>query len=236
MTTTPTVFTLHDPIYPWQAWAYRLFQKSNQYYVSISDAQRRPAPNLPFVNTIYNGVDLRLFPYSSSARDYFAFVGRLAWYKGPTEAIRAAQLANTKLLIAGGPNTGLYWDEHIASTFNDRIQYAGQVRYGLLKTYYGGAKALLVPILWEEPFGLTMIEAMACGTPVIAFRRGSVPEIVVDGVTGFIVDTVEEMAEAMKKIDQIDRKACREHVEKNFTVEKMIEAYERVFLDIVGKG
>ena len=93
---------------------------------------------------------------------------------------------------------------------------------------------MLFPLQWEEPFGLTMIEAMACGTPVIAFRRGSVPEIVVDGVTGFIVDTVEEMTAAMQKIDQIDRRKCREHVERNFTVEKMTDRYETAYAKILG--
>jgi len=233
--TTPMVFTLHDPIYAWRAWAFRLFQQPNHFYVSISDAQRRPAADLPYAATVYNGIDTTLFPFSDSAEDYFAFIGRLLPRKGTREAIHAAQKSGMRLQIAGGPSEGPYWEKDLAPHLNERIQYLGQLPYTKLADIYRRAKALLVPISWEEPFGLTMIEAMACGTPVIAFRRGSVPEIIVDGVTGFIVDTVEEMAEAMKKIDQIDRKKCREHVEKHFTVETMVNNYEKLFVDLAGK-
>jgi len=112
-------------------------------------------------------------------------------------------------------------------------RHIGVVSRRELYEYYGNAKATLVPIQWEEPFGLVMIESMATGTPVIAFRRGSVPEVVADGKTGFIVDTVEEMFEATKKIDHISRNICRKHIEENFGLEKMIDEYEKSFLKIV---
>ncbi|MEK7603932.1 MAG: glycosyltransferase, partial [Patescibacteria group bacterium] len=164
------------------------------------------------------------------------FAGRLEEKKGVFEAIQVAQATNSKLLIAGSPSEGKYWDEKIAPHLNDKIRYIGLVPYNEIARYFRNAKAFLFPILWEEPFGLVMAEAMAAGTPVIAFNRGSVPEVVVDGKTGFIVKTVEEMAEAIRKIGQIDRRECRKHVEDNFSVEKMVDGYERAFLKILNEN
>jgi len=228
-----TVYTLHDPIYPWRGDVFRIFSAPNQYYVSISDAQRKPAPDLNYLATIYNGIDLKLFPYSEKAGDFFLFVGRIAPEKGVAEAVEAARIADVNLIIIGPPVTGAYWEERIKPFLNDKIKYLGHVSYHELYKYYQKAKAILVPIQWEEPFGLVMTEAMACGTPVIAFRRGSVPEIIKDNKTGFIVENVGEMAEAIKKIGNIKRKNCREHVEKNFGTDKMVENYEKEFLKIV---
>lgn len=233
----PVVFTLHDPIFPWRAEVFRLYRKPNQHYVSLSDAQRKPAPDLPYAATIPNGIPLEHYPFAEKAgTDAFVFVGRLLPVKGVSEAIRAAKLAGAKLIIVGRYPWGTYWEREIKPQLEPgKIEYAGGVPPNETAPFYQNAKATLIPIQWEEPFGLTMIESMACGTPVIAFRRGSVPEIVVDGVTGFIVDTVEEMAEAMKRVDEIDRRACREHVERNFTVEKMVDRYEALFLNLTQK-
>src|SRR3989344_2619551 len=224
------VYTLHDPIYPWRAEIFKMFQSSNQYYVSISDSQRKPARNLNYLSTIYNGIQLEEFPFSEEYDDYLLFVGRLHPEKGVAEAVEAAKLADEKLLIVGPPVTGAYWDTRIKPYLGDKIKYIGHVDYKDLDQYYRRAKALLVPIQWEEPFGLVMIEAMACGAPGIAFRRGSVPEVIKDGKTGFIVDTIDEMAEAIKKINIIKRSDCRRHVEENFSSEKMIARYEEEFL------
>jgi len=229
----PTVYTLHDPIYPWRADIFRMFSSPNQYYVSISDAQRKPAPDLNYSATIYNGIDLKLFPFSEKAEDFFLFVGRIAPEKGVAEAVEAARIADVNLVIVGPPVTGSYWEERIKPYLGDKIKYAGHVPYRNLYQYYQKAKAILVPIQWEEPFGLVMTEAMACGTPVIAFRRGSVPEVIKDKKTGFIVGNISEMAEAIKNIDSIKRKSCREHVENNFGMDKMVESYEKEFLKII---
>lgn len=229
----PTVYTLHDPIYPWRAEIFKMFQSPNQYFVSISDAQRKPAPDLNYLATIHNGIDLSLFPFAEASDDYFVFVGRLHLEKGVAEAVAAARQAGAKLLIIGPPVTGDYWDRQIKPYLNDRIKYVGHVPYNELFRYYQKAKAILVPIQWEEPFGLVMIEAMACGAPVIAFRKGSVPEVVIDGKTGFIVNTVGEMAKAMNKIAALNRKDCRDRVKSNFSLERMIDRYEEEFSRLI---
>jgi len=229
----PAVYTLHDPIYPWRAEIFKMFSSPNQHYVSISDAQRKPAPKLNYLATIYNGIDVDAFPFSRNSGDYLLFVGRLHPEKGVAEAVQVARRSNEKLLIIGPPVTGEYWEKQVAPYLDEKIKYLGYVPYNKLFQYYQKAKAILVPIQWEEPFGLVMIEAMACGTPVIAFRRGSVPEVVVNNKTGFIVDTIDEMVAVVKKIDKINRADCRKHVEKNFTIEHMVDRYEEEFLKLV---
>lgn len=229
----PVVYTLHDPIYKWRTEIFKMFQSPNQYYVSISDNQRLPAPDLNYISTVYNGINIDLFPYSENHDDYFLFVGRLIREKGVAEAIKAAKLAGEKLIIVGTPTSGEYWEKEIAPHLDENIQCPGYVPYNELYKYYQKAKAILVPILWEEPFGLVMTEAMACGTPVIGFKRGSVAEVVEDDKTGYVVETTEEMALAMKKIDGIKRSDCRARVEAMFSNECMVEGYEKAFLEIV---
>lgn len=230
---TPTVYTLHDPIHPWRAEIFRIFSSPNQHYVSISNAQRKPAPDLNYLATIYNGVAISKVPFIQKPKgNYLLFVGRLHPEKGVAEAVEVAFKTGEELLILGPPVTGEYWDKKVKPYLGDKIRHLGVISGRKLYEYYGNAKATLVPIQWEEPFGLVMIESMAAGTPVIAFQRGSVPEVVADGKTGFIVNTVEEMVEATKKIDHINRNICRQHIEKNFGLEKMIDEYEKSFFKI----
>ena len=231
----PVFYTLHDPIYPWRAEVFSMFASPNQYYISISDAQRKPAPHLNYAATIYNGIDLNAFPFSKSHDNYLFFPGRLHPEKGVAEAVQVAKMTGEKLLIAGLPASGSYWNKKIAPYLDDKIQYIGFVPREELFKYYQKAKATLVPIQWEEPFGLVLTESMACGTPVIAFNRGSVPEIVIDGKTGFIIknNNLKKMADAVKKIDKINRADCRKHVEQNFSIQRMVDRYEEVFLKIV---
>lgn len=234
---TPVFYTLHDPIYSWKAEVFSMFASQNQHYISISDAQRKPAPDLNYAATIYNGIDLGAFPYSESHDDYLLFIGRLQPEKGLAEAVQVARMTGEKLLIIGPPVTGEYWDKKIAPYLGDKIQYLGFVPREELFKYYQRAKATLVPIQWEEPFGLILTESMACGTPVIAFERGSVPEIVLDGKTGFIIkdNNLEAMAGAVRKIDKIKRIDCRNHVEQNFSIQRMIDRYEEVFLKNISR-
>lgn len=233
----PTVYTLHDPIYPWRAEVFRMFSSPNQYYVSISDAQRKPAPDLNYLATIYNGAPIEEIPFIKKPKgNYLLFVGRICPEKGVAEAVEVARRTGEKLIILGPPVTGEYWDKKIKPYLNEKIRHIGVISRKGLYEYYGNAKATLVPIQWEEPFGLVMIESMACGTPVIAFRRGSVPEVVIDKKTGFIVNTVEEMAEAIQTTDAINRNDCRIHIEKNFSSKQMITRYEKEFLRLVNKS
>lgn len=236
LTKTPVVYTLHDPLYPWRTDVFRMYQTKNQYYISISNNQRKPAPGLNWAATIYNGINLRLFPFDPKPKNHLLFLGRLLSKKGTHEAIQAVNLAKEKLIIAGHPSEGIFWDKKIKPYLRRKnIEYAGNIPYKKTYKYYGQAKALLCPIKWEEPFGLTFIEAMACGTPVIAFDYGSAKEVIKDGKTGFIVKNIRAMAKAIKKIDQIDRKECRARVEENFTIKKMIDNYEKVFFEILKK-
>jgi len=233
----PVAYTIHDPLNKWRIKLYKMFESKNQHFVSISNAQREPAPGLNYAATIYNGIDLNRFPFAEKPKDYFVFVSNLREKKGAVEAVKAARKARVKLLIIG-PKSGLkrsYWKKSIAPYLGDKIKYIGFVKREKLYQYYQGARAILVPIKWEEPFGLVMTEAMACGCPVIAFRRGSVPEIVEHKKTGFIVKDVEKMAEAIKKIDEIKRIDCRKRVEKRFSVEAMVNGYEKLFLKIAFK-
>ena len=231
----PVFYTLHDPIYPWRAEIFSMFASPNQYYISISDAQRQPAPDLNYAATIYNGVNLNNFSYSEEHDDYLLFLGRIQPEKGVAEAIKVAKMTGDKLLIIGPPVTGDYWDKRIAPYLNDKIQFLGFIPRGQTSKYYQRAKATLAPIQWEEPFGLILTESMACGTPVIAFGRGSVPEIIIEGKTGFIIknNDLEAMAGAVKKISEIKRTDCRKHVEQNFSIQRMVDHYEEVFLKIV---
>ncbi|KKT22431.1 MAG: Glycosyltransferase, partial [Parcubacteria group bacterium GW2011_GWB1_43_8b] len=226
----PTVYTLHDPIYPWRAEMFQMFASPNQYYISISDAQRVPAPDFNYLATIYNGIDLADVPFSEKHGDYLLFVGRITPEKGVAEAVEVARKTGEKLFILGPETTGSYWEEKIKPYLGDQIRHIGVVSRKELYEYYKNAKATLVPIQWEEPFGLVMVESMATGTPVVAFRRGSVPEVIDHGKTGYVVDSVSEMADALKKIDRIDRRECRRRVEANFTTELMVNRYEKEFL------
>ncbi|TFG35375.1 MAG: glycosyltransferase, partial [Parcubacteria group bacterium] len=132
----PTVYTLHDPIYPWKADIFRMFSSPNQHYISISDAQRKPAPDLNYSATVYNGINLNLFPFSDKPEDFFLFVGRIAPEKGVAEAVEAARLADVNLVIVGPPVTGSYWEERIKPYLGDKIKYTGHIPYRELCNYY----------------------------------------------------------------------------------------------------
>lgn len=256
----PTVYTLHDPLPSSRTdlryWLYRKF--SRHRYVSISDSFRRSSDlALNYVGTVYHGIRAGDFPFSGKASDYILFMGRLVPEKGLHDAIDAAIATGTMLEI--GTNfpdpfhETAYFREQIKPKLdNPFIGEPGMVRGNDKMLLYKEAKALLFPIHWEEPFGMVMVEAMACGTPVIAYNRGSVPEIVRDGVTGFIIDENDDnrpghgswiikkqgvagLAEAVTRIPELDRAACRRHVEEKFTVAAMVSGYERVYQEAIRK-
>ena len=243
LVSTPTIFTLHDAIIPWRKFVYSAYKNISQiYYVSISDTQRKPLKNLNYISTVYNGLDLEKYPFSEKSKESFICAGRIIQKKGTHIAIQGAKKAKVKLSIIGlAKKEEDYWKKKIEPYINENIEYKGMVSHSKVFEFYQNSKALLFPIQWEEPFGLVMIEAMACGTPVIAFNQGAVPEVIKDGKTGFIVDplnkkgkpNIEGLVKAIKKIDQIDRKECRKHVEENFTIKKMVDNYEKVYYKVI---
>ncbi|HYG83294.1 MAG TPA: glycosyltransferase family 4 protein [Verrucomicrobiae bacterium] len=227
----PVIYTLHDPINPLFREVLEMYQTPSQYFVSISENQRIPAPDLPYVATVYNGIDTDVFELTEEKDDYLLFAGRINQQKGVKEAIQVAQQTDHRLLILGPiyADQQEYFDQHVKPHLNEKILYLGFVERETAVRYFQKAKAFLMPIQWEEPFGLTMAEAMACGTPVIAMRRGSVPEVVADKKTGYIVDSVTEMAEAVAKVKRIKPENCRKHVEERFSTDKMVDGYEAAF-------
>lgn len=227
----PTVYTLHDPIYDWYRELFELFASQNQTYISISDNQRRDAPDLPYAGTVYNGTDVKLFNYSDTPEDYLLFAGRITAEKGVKEAIQVAKKSGHRLLIIGPINHGSqdYFDQYIKPELDDRILYLGRMDQPQLVKYYQKAKAVLTPVQWEEPFGLTTIEAMACGAPVISLNRGAARELIVDGKTGFVVSSIAEMIEALDKVGKISRKDCHDHVARKFSYDQMVDHYEQAF-------
>jgi glycosyltransferase involved in cell wall biosynthesis len=231
----PVVYTVHDPIDANFRQAMEMYGSDNQFFVSISDNQRVTAPDLPYAATVHNGIDTEKFAYNDESGDYLLFSGRIMPDKGVREAIQLAEETNSRLLIIGAVYSGQkdFFDTQVKPHLNDQILYLGFMERDLITTYYQKAKALLFPIQWEEPFGLTMIEAMSCGTPVIALRRGSVPEVVVDGKTGFVCGSVAEMKAALEKLDTIKRSDCRAHVEANFSNATMVQGYANVYRALV---
>jgi len=241
---TPVCFTLHNPInYPpgtdTSKLIYNLFKKvKNVHFISISKEQRKPLPTLNYAATVYNGTDLKKFSFNKKKGDYLAFAGRIIPLKGIDIAVQAARKTGEKLKIAGPiPSSDSldYWNKKIKPYLSRKITYEGMLTPNQMISFYQKAKALLLPTLLEESFGLVMTEAMACGTPVIAFKRGSIPEVVKHNKTGYVVKNQKEMIEAIKKIDKIKREDCREWVEKNFSLEKMIDNYEKTYLKILKK-
>lgn len=230
----PIVYTLHDPVYQWRKEVFKQFQTDNQFFVSISKFQQQAAPNLNWAGTVYNGVKMEMFPFGEKSADFCLFSGRILPKKGTLEAIKAAKKAKEKLIIIGSNEDKRYWTKKIKPLLKKGITYKGLVPYNQTFGYYSKAKASLMPILWDEPFGLVFIESMACGTPVITFNRGSAKEIVKNGKTGFIVKDVNGIVKAIKKIDTISRQECRQWVSDNFTTEKMVDGYEKIFFEILG--
>jgi glycosyltransferase involved in cell wall biosynthesis len=228
----PIVCVVHDIIAGWFRDAMKLFAAPNLSFISVSDTQQLTAADLPYVTTVHNGVDVKQYPFCADPDDYLLFVGRIADTKGVREAIEVAEQSDSRLLIIGPVYEGneAYFKEHVEPKLNERILYLGFMERDKIVTYYQKAKALIFASQWEEPFGMTMIEAMSCGTPVMAFRRGATTEVIADGKTGFLVDSVSEMATKVKKLARIKRAECRKRAENCFSLEKMAEGYEAALM------
>jgi glycosyltransferase involved in cell wall biosynthesis len=230
---TPTVHTLHGRLdLPHLTPLFRHFR--DVPLVSISHAQRAPLGrlHLAWVGTVHHGVPLERYPYSRSGGRYLAFLGRVSREKRLDLAIATARRVGLPLKIAAKVDAADldYFEREIRPLLSDPlVEFVGEIGDDAKPAFLGGALALLFPIDWPEPFGLVMIEALACGTPVIARPCGSVPEVLVSGRTGFVVDTLDEMVDAVGRIGDIDRAACRRHVEERFTVARMADDYEAIY-------
>lgn len=251
---TPTVYTLHDPAPQADTLAHALYDNFKKHrYITISRAQQQTYKGYNVVGMVYHGIDIGLFPIEKGIAG-FIWLGRLVPQKGVEDAIKACVITNESLVVGSqfpGPHeASTYYRSFVAPMLDyPKIKKVGMVITSRKAALLGHAKALLFPIKWDEPFGMVMIEAMACGTPVIAYNRGSVSEIVRDGLNGFIIDPdnanrpgkgswiikkqgVAGLVEAIKRIKEIDRTTCRKHVEEHFTVEKMVDGYEEIYKKI----
>ncbi|MDQ3875152.1 MAG: glycosyltransferase family 4 protein [Actinomycetota bacterium] len=196
--------------------------------ISLSLNQRRPRPDLPWIANIPNALDLSLYPCKPHRGDYLLFLGRMSPDKGAHRAIAVAMETGLPLKLAGKtrePGEHRYFQELVEPHLGDGIEHLGEVTHGEKVELLQNARVTLFPIEWEEPFGLVMIESMACGTPVIATRFGAVPEVIEQGRSGIIVDAYREMAAAIEDADALDPTECRRYVEERFAPERMVDAY-----------
>jgi glycosyltransferase involved in cell wall biosynthesis len=230
---TPTVQSIHSPITPEIKQFLQPFRTNR--YISFSLAQRKATPELNWIGNVYHGVDTNIFSFNQKPEDYFLFLGRITEEKGVHLAIEAAQKAGVKLLIAGRsyPTEG-YWHEKIEKHIDGKnIRYVGEADFKTKIELYKNAKAVLFPTQYDEVFGLVMIEAMACGTPIIGWDKGSVSEIINHGKTGFVIKSVPEMIKAITVIDAISREETRKRAEMYFSIKKMVEGYTKIYTRII---
>ena len=232
---TPTLTTLHGrldlPTLPVIFEAYPAAPVN-----SISMDQRRPLPHAHWVGNVYNGVDLSHLAVGDGSGGYFAFLGRISSDKGIAQAIEIARRTGIPLKIAAKIDDDQpdYYDQIKEDLCGPLVEWIGEISEEQKSAFLGNARALLFPIQWPEPFGLALAEAMACGTPVLATPYGAVPEIVTEGITGFVRPTTDALVEAVGRLDEIDRSACRAHVESHFSAQTMTTGYERLYQQLIG--
>ena len=233
LTTTPVVATIHGFSSPAILPVYEKYN-DNAFYISISDADR--APTLEYLATIHHGIDLEQFSFQEKAGDYLVFFGRIHKDKGAREAIEIALTSGIKLLLAGIIQDQEYFEKYVEpELMPGKVEFLGSIGPEQRNQLLGGAKALLHPIYFNEPFGLSVIESMACGTPVIAFNRGSMPELIQHGENGFLVDDVQQAITAVAQLNTLSRANCRRHVEHVFSVDRMVDNYLNVYQQIIDK-
>jgi glycosyltransferase involved in cell wall biosynthesis len=230
----PIVTTLHHPLTEETITLYKKFK--NVSFVAISKNQRKQAPGVNIVKTIYHGVPLEKYPFNEKPQNYLLWLSRIGPDKGIAEAIDIAKISGEKLIISGPilPQYADYFEFRIKPLIDGKkIQFVGASDFPKKVELFRNAKAFLFPVKRPEPFGLVVIEAMACGTPVIAFNRGSMPELIKDGETGFLVDSIEGAVSAIKKIETIKRENCRKWVKENFGLKKMVNRYEKLYKKVL---
>jgi glycosyltransferase involved in cell wall biosynthesis len=231
----PTVVTMHGPVDEDLSRFYRAVG-SDIDLVAISDRQRHLAPSLNWAGRVHNAVRTETFPFRADHDGYALFLGRFHPHKAPHLALDAAHAAGLPLVLAGKcaePIEKAYFASEVEPRLTATDEIFGEADADEKRRLLAGARCLLMPVRWEEPFGMVMIEAMACGTPVIALRGGAVPEIVVDGVTGFVLDDPSELPGAIARLDEIDPEACRARVAEHFDVTGLGAGYEAVYRDVL---
>jgi glycosyltransferase involved in cell wall biosynthesis len=231
----PVVHTIHGPFDEENKKFYSLFTDNpGVHFVTISDYHQKCLPGLAYAATVYNGILLEQYPYCAEKEDFFFYIGRFNEEKAPHLACQAAKKLEAKLVLAGKVHEEeerRYFNRRIVPFLSSSIQFVGELGHWSPEKMrlFSRAKGYLYPIQWDEPFGITMAEAMACGTPVVTFRRGAAPEIVAHETTGFVVETMDEFIEAATRVHEIDPRGCRQRVETMFSAETMVERYESVY-------
>ena len=229
--TTPVVATIHGFSSPDILPVYKKYN-GEVYYVAISNADR--SPDLDYIKTIHHGIDINQFDFQHEPDNYLLFFGRIHHDKGAKEAIEIARACQIKLIMAGIIQDEAYYDRHVKPHIDgDQVVYVGSVGPVERNRLLGKALALLHPIQFNEPFGLSVVESMACGTPVIAFNRGSMSELIDNGKNGFLVGSVHEAIHCVGHIADIERESCRGFVEKSFGIGRMVEEYIEVYRSIL---
>jgi glycosyltransferase involved in cell wall biosynthesis len=227
---TPVITTIHGFSSPGILPVYKKYN-GKVFYVSISDADR--SPDLDYIKTIHHGIDLKQFDFQPEPDDYLLFFGRIHHDKGAKEALEIARACNKKLILAGIIQDEAYYHQYVKPHLDKHhAVYIGSVGPDQRNRLLSKAYALLHPINFNEPFGLSVIESMACGTPAIAFNKGSMPELIEHGKNGFLVSSCEEAIQHVARIKTIDRLDCRQTVEDRFTVDKMVEKYIDVYAEV----
>ncbi|MEA3506953.1 MAG: glycosyltransferase family 4 protein [Elusimicrobiota bacterium] len=245
----PKVYTLHGPANEHSVnRCVELTEQGNNYFVAISDRQKelylQINKNINFVGTVHNSIDVENIPFSSEKEDFFLFIGRSNWEKGLDLAVRVANKARVGLVMAVKKSEQFekeFFEKEIQPWIDSfpkdlHFKLYEEINKDLKADLYKRARCTLFTSQWEEPFGMVMIESMAAGTPVISLRRGAAPEVIVDGKTGFLVDTEQELVEATKKTDRISPRECRRHVRENFSNTHMAQKYLDIYRDIIGKS
>jgi glycosyltransferase involved in cell wall biosynthesis len=237
---TPVVHTVHGPLTGEPGELYVTLSKvaPEVGLISLSLNQRRPQPDLPWVATCPNALDLDAYPVHTDRGEYLLFLGRMSADKGCHRAVEVAEEVGVPLKIAGKmrePAEREYFETYVAPHLGEGVEYLGETSHGKKVALLQNARATLFPIDWEEPFGLVMIESMACGTPVIATRWGAVPEVIEEGRSGVIVDDYREMAGALADADKLEPLECRRYAEERFSAERMVRDYESAYEAVLAR-
>jgi glycosyltransferase involved in cell wall biosynthesis len=231
--TAPTLLTAHGPV---EGTLGDYFRKLGLPLAAISSFQRRQAPDLPWAGTVPNGIDVSAYPFRAAKEDYLLFFGRMSEEKGAHLAVEAAQRAGVRLVLAGKcaePHEQRYFDDKVAPLMGTGATFVGEIGGTRRTDLLAGARALLAPVQWDEPFGLACVEALACGTPVVALARGALPEIVDDGTTGWVCGDAEELYLRVRDLGGLDPADCRRAAESRFDTAVMVAGYEALYRRMV---